>query len=157
MSVEYITYRKIDKQKWDACINRSQNRLIYAKSFYLDAMAQNWDALVLNNYEAVMPLTWKRKWGIAYLYQPAFVQQGGIFFSEPLSEEILNTFIEKAFSYFKFAEITLNYLNDSKIITKADISLRNNFLLRLHKTTQIYAKIIDQTKREAADKIQLDF
>ena len=25
------------------------------------------------------------------------------------------------------------------------------------KTTQIYAKIIDQTKREAADKIQLDF
>jgi len=25
------------------------------------------------------------------------------------------------------------------------------------KTTQIYAKIIDQTKRDAADKIQLDF
>ena len=25
------------------------------------------------------------------------------------------------------------------------------------KTTQVYAKIIDQTKREAADKIQLDF
>jgi site-specific recombinase XerD len=25
------------------------------------------------------------------------------------------------------------------------------------KTTQIYAKIIDETKREAADKIQLNF
>ena len=155
MSVEYITYRKIDKQKWDACINRSQNRLIYAKSFYLDAMAENWDALVLNNYEAVMPLTWKRKWGISYLYQPAFVQQGGIFFSEPLSEEILNTFIEKAFSYFKFAEITLNYLNDSKLISKADISLRNNFLLRLHKTysetKQTYSSITIKNLKRAAN------
>ena len=31
-----------------------------------------WDALVLDDYAAVMPLTWRRKYGTRYLYQPAF-------------------------------------------------------------------------------------
>jgi hypothetical protein len=95
-------------------------------------MAANWDAIVLGDYEAVMPMTWKRKWGIRYLYQPSFIQQGGIFFKESLSSETMKSFIDKASSQFNFAEITLNYLN--KIDAPGDelkISLRNNFLLQL--------------------------
>lgn len=41
-------------------------------------MAKNWDALVLNDYEAVMPLTWNKKYGICYLYQPPFTACLGI-------------------------------------------------------------------------------
>ncbi|WP_315816464.1 hypothetical protein [Paraflavitalea speifideaquila] len=56
--------------KWDRCIADAPNGLIYGYSFYLDKMADNWDGLVLNNYEAVMPLPWKKKWGIYYLAHP---------------------------------------------------------------------------------------
>ena len=140
MSISYLTYPQIDKQKWDECINHSQNRLIYAKSFYLDAMAKHWDGLVLNNYEAVMPLTWKKKWGIRYLYQPAFIQQGGIFFSEPLSESIQQSFIDRAFSHFRFAEITLNFLNKTIDPFNSLAGVRNNFILALNKSyTEIYS------------------
>ena len=131
MSIVYLTYQQIDKQKWDACIQLAVNRLIYARSFYLDEMAENWDAIVLNDYEAVMPLTWKKKWGIAYLYQPAFLQQGGIFYTKDLSSTILQSFIDQAFSHFKFAETTFNYLNKPGEINNGHIALRNNFILSL--------------------------
>lgn len=148
MSIIHLTYPQIDKQKWDACINRSSNRLIYAKSFYLDAMAANWDALVLNDYEAVMPLTWKKKWGIRYLYQPPFMQQGGIFFIAPLSNSLLQAFTDKAFSLFKFAEITLNYMNDAGEIKNGLVSMRNNFLLPLQSSyEEIYSSFEAVTKK----------
>lgn len=42
-------------------------------------MAENWDALVWGDYEAVMPLPWKKKWGIKYVYTPMFLQRLGLF------------------------------------------------------------------------------
>ena len=148
MSIIHLTYPQIDKQKWDACINRCSNRLIYAKSFYLDAMAANWDALVLNDYEAVMPLTWKKKLGIRYLYQPPFVQQGGVFFTATLSTSILQAFTDKAFSLFKFAEITLNYMNNAGEIKNGFVTMRNNFLLPLQSSYEkIYTSFPAITKK----------
>ncbi|MEO7523105.1 MAG: hypothetical protein ABIT58_03380 [Ferruginibacter sp.] len=110
------------------------NGLIYANSFYLDALAKNWDALILNDYEAVMPLPWKRKWGIRYLYQPAFVQQMGIFYTKEFTKDLTRAFLDAAFQRFKFAEITLNFANNIEL--PADhliISKRNNFMLDLHR------------------------
>ena len=71
-SIQYILHRDINQQKWDACIAEASKGLVYSYSFYLDATAKNWDALILNDYEAVMPLTWNKKYGIYYLFQPPF-------------------------------------------------------------------------------------
>ncbi len=74
VEIKYLTYQQINKIKWDACIDKAGNGLVYGYSFYLDAMAKNWDALVLsagpggNDYKAVMPLTWNKKYSILYLY-----------------------------------------------------------------------------------------
>lgn len=130
-SLQYFLHQQIDKEKWDNCINKSANGLIYAKSFYLDTMAANWDTIVLNDYEAVMPLTWKKKWGIIYLYQPAFIQQGGIFYTATISPQTANAFVKKAFDKFKFAEVTFNYLNDTIALENCSIATRNNYVLPL--------------------------
>lgn len=132
MEIAYLTYQQINKSKWDACINKSINKLIYAESFYLDTITDNWDAIVLNDYEAVMPLIWKKKFGIKYLYQPAFFQQGGIFSSKQLQNEILQAFITTASQHFKFGEFTLNHLNLS-LNTGGLFTLkkRNNFIFQL--------------------------
>ncbi|MEP6712100.1 MAG: hypothetical protein ABJA37_06790 [Ferruginibacter sp.] len=130
--MEYIPYKNIDKNKWDTCIKNAINGLIYAQSFYLDNIAENWDALVLNDYEAIMPLTWKKKWGIKYLYQPSFIQQGGVFSKEKISPKTLQLFIEAAYAKFGFAEFTLNYLNkpgEDKML--GEILMRNNFIRQL--------------------------
>ncbi|MGZ3950491.1 MAG: hypothetical protein ACXVBZ_03805, partial [Flavisolibacter sp.] len=77
--IYYKRRHEVEIDKWDRCISGSSNGLIYAYSYYLDATADNWDALVLNDYQAVMPLPWRKKFGVFYLYQPSFAAQLGVF------------------------------------------------------------------------------
>ena len=111
MNIQYLTYQEIDFTKWDFCIAQSANKLIYVEANYLNKIATNWDAIVLNDYDAVMPLIWRKKMGIRYLYQPAFLQQAGIYSKYNLTEEITEAFISLASTHFKFAEISINYAN----------------------------------------------
>ena len=91
--IRYVKRKDIDAQKWDECISNSPNGIIYAYVFYLDCMADQWDALVYNDYEAIMPLTWRKKYGVAYLYQPFFTQQSGIFSQQPVTASIIAAFL----------------------------------------------------------------
>jgi ribosomal protein S18 acetylase RimI-like enzyme len=100
----------IDVDRWDRCIAEAQNSLIYGYHYYLDHMAAGqWDALVFDDYKAVMPLPWRRKYGITYLYQPAFTQQTGIFSAQQCHIEAFLTAVTKN---YRFAEIFLNYANN---------------------------------------------
>lgn len=132
MSIRLLQNDALDKAKWDACIDSSPNGLLYAKSFYLDnATGNQWLGLVLNNYEAVMPLCIRKKIGISYLYQPAFVQQGGIFSVVKIDDSLVESFLKKLYEYFRFAEINLNYSNFSGAITT--LKPLSNFTLVLGK------------------------
>jgi hypothetical protein len=126
-NLQYLQRKHIDTQKWDRCIGNAANGLIYARSFYLDSMATHWDALVLGDYEAVMPLPWRKKWGIKYLYKPAFVQQLGVFTNKPLTVELVNKFLEALPEHFPFADFFLNYAHPDSGLPK-----HSNFLLSLH-------------------------
>lgn len=109
----FISYKEIDKLKWDKCIGKSKNSLIYAYSFYLDAMAnEQWDAIVSGDYEVVMPLPWRKKYAIKYLYQPAFVQQLGIFSAKEILPAVVKLFIQEMQKHFRFADYTLNAGNN---------------------------------------------
>src|SRR5258708_6937233 len=127
--IQYFPHSKIDKAKWDRCLDEAPNGLIYAYSFYLDHMAKHWDALVLNDYEVVMPLTWNRKYGIYYLYQPPFTASLGVF-GKNITEELVQHFIEAIPRKFKLIEIELNKGNTIKA---AGISLRTNYVLSLNR------------------------
>lgn len=133
MKPVYITYHKIDKQKWNNCIQKSKNGLIYATTAYLDAMTENkWDALVEGDYQAVMPLTFRIKYGIKYLYQPPFVQQLGIFSATKINTSQTNLFIIEAQKKFRFAEYTFNAANPFPPGNFL-ISPKINYLLTLQK------------------------
>lgn len=112
VNIRHVKHKDINKLKWDECIDTAPNGLIYANSFYLDIMSKGWDGLVMNDYEAVMPLTWNKKFGILYLRQPAFTQQLGIFGNGTFNKELTKEFIQKASEIFSFAEINLNYANE---------------------------------------------
>ncbi|MEO7445273.1 MAG: hypothetical protein ABIT96_09735 [Ferruginibacter sp.] len=131
--VRLIPYSEIDKTKWDECIRKSQNALIYGYSYALDCLAMNWDGIVEGEYDAVMPVTWKRKYGIRYLYQPMFLQQGGIFSPSIISEATTRAVYKLLIKHFQFCEIHLNY--KSPVIKMENIKQepRQNFILPLNK------------------------
>lgn len=109
--IKYLSYREINKEKWNQCISDSVNRIVYGYSWYLDIVSPEWDALVENDYESVFPLTHNRKFGISYLYQPYFTQQLGIFSRNLLTESLVESFLQAIPPRFRFVEIHLNTLN----------------------------------------------
>jgi hypothetical protein len=150
MVIQYSDRDAIDTARWDRCIQEADNGLVYAFSFYLDHMSRNWDAIILNDYEAVMPLTWKRKYGIYYLYQPAFTASLGVFgknLGEAQVQQLLNAIPKK----FKLIEIELNYGNNFPSLAKPGpivFSDRINYVLPLNKTyAELYAGYRENLQR----------
>jgi len=128
-TIRYLSHHEIDKTKWDRCIKEAENGLIYGYSFYLDHMAGQWDGLVLNDYEALMPLTWNKKYGIHYLYQPFLCAQLGVFGKNVHTKES-KSFLKAIPPKFKYWDICLNHQNIIHL-KDFDIRLRDNFVLNL--------------------------
>jgi len=126
--IKHVFHKDIDITKWDKCVEDSDNCLIYAKSFYLNNISPNWNALVYKDYEAVMPLPWRSKFCIKYLYQPAFFQQGGVF-GKNFSSILVLEFIKAIPNSYKLIDITLNY---HSYVSNEDLTKKNNFILELN-------------------------
>lgn len=138
MNITYYPQATIDKQKWDRCIDTAENGAVYAYSFYLDAMAAHWDALVWNDYEIVMPLTWNKKYTFFYLFQPFFCAQLGVF-GNHLTADIVRSFLENIPSKFKYWDF---YLNRHNLYALEGFPMyeRINYVLDLHRTYEEMAR-----------------
>lgn len=112
--IRYETHQNIDKTKWDECISNSYNGIIYAYSWYLDLVCPEWDALIEGDYQKIFPLTWRKKSGIFYLYQPCFTQQLGVFSPEFLTSKDTESFLKSIPAKFLYAEINLNIFNKTE-------------------------------------------
>lgn len=112
MEIEYQKQKDINLKKWDTCISKSINGIVYAYSWYLDIVSPGWDALVYGDYETVMPLTHNSKYSINYLYQPFFTQQLGIFSSNKIDDSLIQAFLNAIPLKYRFIEINLNKFNN---------------------------------------------
>lgn len=152
-NIEYLRNDQIDKAKWDQCIDGAPNGLVYAYSFYLDAMAKNWDALVLGDYEIVMPLTWNSKYGIKYLHQPFLTAQLGVF-GKGITEYNRGKFFETIPSSFRYIDISLNSENIMSSPSGFNI-LRSNYTLDLGKEyKELYSKYNENIQRNIKKALQ---
>ncbi len=126
MKLKHLRNKSIDFKRWDTCISESKNHLTYGFSWYLDAVSPDWEALVSKDYEYVMPLPVKSRYGFPYLVQPLMTQQLGIFSKHDINKEVVETFM-KEIPYFSYE---LN-LNEQNFYEKALIY--PNFILDLNK------------------------
>jgi hypothetical protein len=144
--ITYIKNEQLNKAKWDACIGNARNGLVYAYSSYLDHMSRQWDALVLNDYEAVMPLTYNTKYGISYLYQPFLTAQLGIF-GNNITASLTENFLAAIPSSFRYWDIYLNHANVFPL-EKYTLYQRSNYVLDLNKPyAAIYANYRENIQR----------
>lgn len=154
-SIQYLPYKEINFQKWDRCIANASNGLIYGYSYYLDNMSRQWNALVYGDYEAVMPLTWHKKYGVAYLYQPFLAAQLGVFGND-ITTALLQSFLDAVPSKYLYWDI---YLNHQNVFPLERFSLyhRKNFVLSLYKPYQeLHEQYRENTKRNIKKAAQLD-
>src|SRR4051812_13110111 len=85
--------------------------LIFGYFWYLDSVIDNWDALVMGDYEYVFPITRASKYKVQYLYNPMFAQQLGVFSSKKVTLEIIEDFFNNIPEELKLVDISLNFAN----------------------------------------------
>ena len=144
--ITYLKHSDIDKAKWDDCIDKSINRLVYATSWYLDMVSPDWEALVTTDYQMVMPLPVKRKFFLEYLVQPVFTQQLGVYSALKISPDRVTDFLNHIPR--KFFRQILN-MNTANVITyDTRLTNRVNFELDLNRSySLIYDDYNENTQR----------
>ncbi|MDR2085204.1 MAG: aminoacyltransferase [Bacteroidales bacterium] len=108
--VKRFKRNEIDDERWNKLIDEALLSKSYLYSWYLDVVSPNWQALILNDYEAVFVLPLKKKFGIKYLIQPNFVQQLGCI-SGNVNEEFLKYCIKYLKRHFLYYKINLNEID----------------------------------------------
>jgi hypothetical protein len=145
MQILHLRNKTIDYDRWDTCISQSDNHLTYAYSWYLDIVSPDWEALISEDYEYIMPLPVKSRYGIPYLVQPVLTQQLGIFSRKAINETIVEEFI-KQIPYFSYE---LN-LNENNFNPKALIF--PNFILNLNQPYDELKSGYSKNTRRNVDK-----
>lgn len=144
--IQYIQRKNIDIQKYDTCVQNALNSRIYALSYYLDIVADNWDILVLNDYEAVMPLPWRSKYFIKYIYPPCWTQQLGVFSTQSFDATLVEKFLKAIPKKILKTTIQLNSYCKSTVFSSKD-----NFILALN---QPYENLHKNYRKDRKDRLK---
>jgi len=124
-SIHIIPSAEIDAIRWDNCV-ADNSGLIYSTYHYLTTMADNWHGIVIDDYNAVMALPWRKKWGIKYIYTPPFMQQLGLIGDVSDINKVVSQ-LYKSCSYYTY---NLNFNNQS-LISLIPFTEHTNLVLSL--------------------------
>ena len=144
--IQYLQNHEIDRVVWDSCIQKAENGLIYATSTYLDHMASNWDAVIIDDFNAVVPLPWRIKFGIKYVYTPPFIQQLGLFNEKDVPVNVFENVVKSIYQKFKFGEYHFNYTN-----IHIPSASKSNFVLDLKRN---YSEVRAAYKRDLVNNLK---
>ncbi|MCF6349854.1 MAG: hypothetical protein L3J23_02340 [Flavobacteriaceae bacterium] len=155
MKIKHLKYKEIDFKKYDNCIKNAINHRVYAFSWYLDIVCRNWEVLILNDYQIVMPLPFRRikkKFLKKMIEQPPFCQQLGVFSLTELSLDKFNLFLDKL-ETFTINTYNFNSGNTSFLKAKKNYNKRDNFELNLNNSyidiTTKYSKNLKRNIKKA--------
>jgi len=84
-NIDIIPHNKIDIAKWDACVADSPHQNVFMYTWALNSLCDDWSGIVLDDYKAVLPLPWRSKAGIKYVYQVPFLPRLSLMSKEPVA------------------------------------------------------------------------
>ena len=152
--INYIKRKDLEVEKYDACIENSIQSSIYAFSWYLDIVADHWDVLVFNDYEAVMPIPWRKKYFITYIYPPFWVLELGIFSTNKNIE--IDGFLRVLFAKFKLIELRMNTSNVFDGFSKSLINKQMQSISLQKDYTELYKNYRKDRKKDIQKAIKKD-
>jgi hypothetical protein len=133
--IQHLRHSEIDKDTWDTLHISCADRIWYMQSWVLDRCCPEWECLIDKDRGAIMPLLWRRKFGIDYLYQPYAVQQQGVFAKEP-SDALSRSFFEAVPKRFRYWDIHLNGTISASGLVDGTVEENTNQTLLLSGTAE---------------------
>lgn len=146
--IRRLKYQEIDFKKYTECLENSEQQKYSATLDFLNVVSgKQWDILVYNDYEAVMPVPYMKKFGLKIVINPKLCQQLGIFSKTDniqVNDQFLG-FFEKKYNIWYYA------FNDTNQFTKK-LKERQNFLIYPADYNEVRQKYSPKRKR----KLRLD-
>jgi hypothetical protein len=127
--IRFLERKDIDVDRWDQCVRNSPHGDVYALSAYLDIMAKNWGGLVQDDYAALLPVPWNRKYCIAYIYTPRFASPLPLC-GDPVHTLPLAEFLSMIPKHFRLWDLDISAMPADQAIP-CTRHFRNNHLLPL--------------------------
>ncbi|MEY8759996.1 hypothetical protein [Chryseobacterium tongliaoense] len=142
--IRRLQYNEIDFKKYTECLEKSEQRKYSASRSFLDVTSnKHWELLVYNDYEAVMPVPYVKKYGFKIVHSPMLCQQLGIFSEkdDPGINEIFLEFLQKNYL------IRVYKFNDANQF-QSSLPQRKNFLIFLGSYEKVSARYSPKRKRK---------
>lgn len=147
--VRFVQHQDIDFEKWDAAIATSCDSTVLCTSRYLDLLTggATWHALVVGDYEYVMPLPERKKWGVKYAYTPFFLPQMGVFSKQNIDNQMIGEFIRAIPSGYRQIDLLLNASNDVSELSEKVIALCSHRMSLRDSYDNLFAHYANNTQR----------
>ena len=145
--IVYLKNGEIDREQWDNCVKNSAVAKPYAYSWFLDIMAQGWEALVDDDYDSVFPVPRYTRFGIQYIAMPAFLQQLGAFSPDKPASGTIVEFLDYMPGIFKLIDLSVGQKID---YSGYKVTEKSNFELSL---SVPYEKLCERFSPECRSNI----
>ena len=99
--IRLLKRNEISNENWDLLSSKSSHE-IFMSSWYLDAVMPNWSAIVLNDYEACLPIQVSKKYHLKYCLQPLFIRAFSVLGNQKKAHELL-VLLKEEISFFNLA------------------------------------------------------
>ncbi len=129
-SIHIIPSAEIDSTKWNDKIAIEKSGLIYSTTSYLNTLTDFWCGLVVNDYEAIAAVPFRKKGFIHYCYTPNFIQQLGLIGS--VNKETAKEMIDLIKKRFRYGSLQFNFSNNPTWCFETYIN-KKNFIVELNK------------------------
>ena len=146
--IQLVHRAHIQENKWHDLMVKYPGLNPYACLEYLDAVCKNWSAFVFNDYEAVLPICWNKKWGVKYIYQPPFLQQMN-YVGVTLNQAALDRIKQIIYANFTFIDLKINIPISETTRKNYVLSLKENY----DSISQNYSS---QTKKNLKEKEKIE-
>ena len=137
--IKYYTHNEIDKERWNRCINDSAAATVFVDFDFLCIADPEWGTLVKGDYEAVMPLPHRSKFGISYVFSPPFYFRLGVFSPTPPTPQDVADFVRHIPSHFAQVDLNLNESNSDELLRNKTI-FQISHQLRLDEPYEVLLK-----------------
>ena len=122
--IRKIKYADIDFDKYQKCVETAVQNNSYADATILDHLCENWELLIFGDYDFVMPIPLKRKYGFQFVLMPLFCQQLGVFGLE-INPNIEQKFLKFLLKNYKIVYYAFNFQNDFG----ENLEIRKNYFI----------------------------
>lgn len=159
--IHFVKHNDIDPIKWNASLQASKFRSVFCSYEILNELTHggNWNALVSDDYQYIMPLPERSKLGLSYIYTPFFLPQMGIFSTQNVSSEIVTQFIQAIPEKYKQVDALLNASNDVSSLNTHTLTLISHQLNLNTPYEELFSNFAQNTQRniKSARKQNLTF